>query len=66
LADGLYRILFFPLAGELLLNEKIRQMLHYFFVWIVGCPNNPSAEEVGGIEVYLYEARQNFELFSKI
>jgi hypothetical protein len=26
-------------------------------------PYNPSAEEVGGLEVFLYEAAQNLELF---
>ncbi len=30
------------------------------------CPYNPSPEEVGGLEVFLYEAAQNFELFSNI
>ncbi len=30
------------------------------------CPYNPSAEEVGGLEVFLYEATQNFKLFSTI
>jgi hypothetical protein len=27
---------------------------------------NPSAKEVGGLKVSLYEAAQNFELFSNI
>jgi hypothetical protein len=27
------------------------------------CPFNPSAKEVGGLEVFLYEAAQNLELF---
>jgi hypothetical protein len=30
------------------------------------CLCNPSAEEVGGLEVFLYEPAQNFELFSNI
>ncbi len=30
------------------------------------CPYNPAAEELGGLEVFLYEAAQNFELFSNI
>jgi hypothetical protein len=28
------------------------------------CPYNPSAEEVGGLDGFLYEAAQNFEVFS--
>jgi hypothetical protein len=30
------------------------------------CPYSPSAKEVGGLKVSLYEAAQNFELFSNI
>jgi hypothetical protein len=30
------------------------------------CPFNLSAEEVGGLELFLYETAQNFELFSNI
>jgi hypothetical protein len=30
------------------------------------CTYNPSAEEVEGLEVFLYEAAQNFELFLNI
>jgi hypothetical protein len=30
------------------------------------CPYKPSAEEVGGLELFLYEAAQNFEFFSNI
>jgi hypothetical protein len=29
-------------------------------------PYNPSADEVGGLEVFLHEVAQNFELFSDI
>jgi hypothetical protein len=29
-------------------------------------PITPSVEEVGGLELFLYEAAQNFELFSII
>jgi hypothetical protein len=32
----------------------------------VCAPYNPSAEEVGGLDVFLSEAAQNFELFSNI
>ncbi len=41
-------------------------MQQYYFVWIVGCPYNLSAEEVGGIEVFLNEADQNLDHFSNI
>ncbi len=27
------------------------------------CPHNPSAKEVGGLDGFLYEATQNFEVF---
>jgi hypothetical protein len=30
------------------------------------CQFNPSAEEVGGLEVFFYETAHNFELFSNI
>ncbi len=30
------------------------------------CPYNPSAEEVGGLDGFLYEAAHNFEVFSNI
>jgi hypothetical protein len=30
------------------------------------CPYNPSAKEVGGLDGFLYEATQNFEVFSNI
>ncbi len=30
------------------------------------CPYNRSAEEVGGLDVFLYEAAQNFEVLSNI
>jgi hypothetical protein len=30
------------------------------------CPYNPSAEQVGGLEVFLNEAAKNFELFSNM
>ncbi len=30
------------------------------------CPNNPSAEEVGGLDGFLYDAAQNFEDVSNI
>jgi hypothetical protein len=29
-------------------------------------PNNPSAEEIGGIDGFLYKTAQNFEVFSNI
>jgi hypothetical protein len=42
--------------------------LPHFWSLIKGkdCPCNPSAEEVGGLDGFLYEAAQNFEVFSNI
>jgi hypothetical protein len=42
-----------------------------FRAWFGGkdcglCPYNPSAEEVGGLDGFLYEAAQNFEVFSNM
>jgi hypothetical protein len=31
----------------------------------VQCTHNPSAKEVGGLEVFLFEPAQNFELHSR-
>jgi hypothetical protein len=59
------------LAGALLFHEKKLLTLPHFWRPFGGkdcglCPYNPSAEDVGGLEVYLHEAAQNFELFSNI
>ncbi len=51
-------------------KEKLLTFLHSWSpVWREDCglcPYNPSAEEVGGLDRFLYEAAQKFEVFSNI
>jgi hypothetical protein len=51
-------------------KEKLLTLLHSWSpVWREDnglCPYNPSAEEVGGLDRFLYNAAQNVEVFQNI
>jgi hypothetical protein len=62
---------FFKYSIGAVIQRTIVDSPTFFGNWFVGkdCslyPYNPSAKEVGGLEVFLYEAAQKFKLFSNI